>query len=254
MPQWPPKRTVKSSVSKGRPSSASADAQPDHGELRSATRPMTPSSTASSPARSGRANTSTSCNSRQCLKIGRTPVHQALDRLMIEGMVEVIPRKGVIVKPVSLNEVLQIIEARLINEAVMARDLRPSERTIPTCRNLADVLKRAKHWDVAAQRREHDAARSRIPSADGQGGQERCLDRPAAKSCTSDRFGSGSFRSMRRRSTRACMISMMRFSPPSTSMTLTSPKLPCVRISSRFAQTSPSFFKQAARCGSIEGE
>src|SRR5712672_2921568 len=45
------------------------------------------------------------------LKIGRTPVHQALDRLMIEGMVEVIPRKGVIVKPVSLNEVLKIIEA-----------------------------------------------------------------------------------------------------------------------------------------------
>src|SRR6516164_373492 len=37
------------------------------------------------------------------LKIGRTPVHQALDRLMIEGMIDVIPRKGVIVRPVSLN-------------------------------------------------------------------------------------------------------------------------------------------------------
>src|SRR5580700_9855201 len=55
------------------------------------------------------------------LKIGRTPVHQALDRLMIEGMVEVIPRKGVIVRPVSLNEVLQIIEVRLINEPYGAR-------------------------------------------------------------------------------------------------------------------------------------
>src|SRR5262245_15095751 len=55
------------------------------------------------------------------LKIGRTPVHQALDRLMMEGMVEVIPRKGVIVKPVSLNEVLQIIEVRLINEPYGAR-------------------------------------------------------------------------------------------------------------------------------------
>ena len=32
--------------------------------------------------------------SRQ-LKIGRTPVHQALDRLMLEGLVQVIPRKGV---------------------------------------------------------------------------------------------------------------------------------------------------------------
>src|SRR6478672_2854970 len=55
------------------------------------------------------------------LKIGRTPVHQALDRLMVEGMVEVIPRKGVIVRPVSLNEVLQIIEVRLINEPFGAR-------------------------------------------------------------------------------------------------------------------------------------
>src|SRR5262245_26168466 len=55
------------------------------------------------------------------LEIGRTPVHQALDRLMVEGMVEVIPRKGVMVKPVSLNEMLQVIEVRLINEPFGAR-------------------------------------------------------------------------------------------------------------------------------------
>ena len=35
--------------------------------------------------------------SRQ-LKIGRTPVHQALDRLMLEGLVQIIPRKGVVVQ------------------------------------------------------------------------------------------------------------------------------------------------------------
>ena len=40
---------------------------------------------------------------------------------MIEGMVDVIPRKGVIVRPVSLNEVLQIIETRLINEGYCSR-------------------------------------------------------------------------------------------------------------------------------------
>ena len=50
------------------------------------------------------------------LAIGRTPVHQALDRLMIEGMVEVIPRKGVLVRNVSLEEVRNLIEVRLINE------------------------------------------------------------------------------------------------------------------------------------------
>ena len=53
--------------------------------------------------------------------LGRTPVHQALDRLMLEEMVEVIPRKGVIVKPVILHDVLQMIDVRMINETQCAR-------------------------------------------------------------------------------------------------------------------------------------
>ncbi|MCZ7564033.1 MAG: GntR family transcriptional regulator [Burkholderiales bacterium] len=57
----------------------------------------------------------------ELLGIGRTPVHQALNRLMLEGMVEVIPRKGVIVKAVSLNEILDIIDVRAINETYCAR-------------------------------------------------------------------------------------------------------------------------------------
>ena len=79
------------------------------------------------------------------LKIGRTPVHQALDRLMMEGMVEVIPRKGVIVKPVSLNEVLQIIEVRLINEPYGAR-LAADHADDSDIDELADVLKRSEQW------------------------------------------------------------------------------------------------------------
>jgi DNA-binding GntR family transcriptional regulator len=55
------------------------------------------------------------------LGLGRTPVHQALDRLMLEEMVEVIPRKGVIVKPVILHDVLQMIDVRMINESQCAR-------------------------------------------------------------------------------------------------------------------------------------
>src|SRR5689334_15620843 len=79
------------------------------------------------------------------LEIGRTPVHQALDRLMVEGLVEVIPRKGVIVKPVSLNEVLQIIEVRLINEPFGAR-LAAQHGTDSDQAELSEVLDRAKHW------------------------------------------------------------------------------------------------------------
>ena len=55
------------------------------------------------------------------LGFGRTPVHQAIDRLMLEEMVNVIPRKGVIVKPVILQDVMQMIEVRLVNETQCAR-------------------------------------------------------------------------------------------------------------------------------------
>ncbi len=55
------------------------------------------------------------------LRIGRTPVHQALNRLMLEGMVEVIPRKGVIVKAISIDDVLEMIDVRIINETYCAR-------------------------------------------------------------------------------------------------------------------------------------
>jgi DNA-binding GntR family transcriptional regulator len=57
----------------------------------------------------------------ELLGYGRTPVHQALDRLMLEEMVEVIPRKGVIVKPVILPDVMQMIDVRMLNETHCAR-------------------------------------------------------------------------------------------------------------------------------------
>jgi GntR family transcriptional regulator, rspAB operon transcriptional repressor len=57
----------------------------------------------------------------ELLGLGRTPVHQAIDRLMLEEMVEVIPRKGVIVKPVIMSDVLQMVDVRMINETQCAR-------------------------------------------------------------------------------------------------------------------------------------
>ncbi len=81
----------------------------------------------------------------EMLKIGRTPVHQALNRLRLEGMVEIIPRKGVIVKPVSLNEVLHIIEVRLINECYCARLAAERANDLDIV-DLDDVLTRTTHW------------------------------------------------------------------------------------------------------------
>ena len=55
------------------------------------------------------------------LGLGRTPVNQALSRLMHEGMVEIIPRKGAIVRSVSLEEVMAVIDARIVNEVHCVR-------------------------------------------------------------------------------------------------------------------------------------
>ncbi len=54
------------------------------------------------------------------LQIGRTPVFQAIDRLTVDGLVEVMPRKGVVVAPISMDGLLEIIEMRLLNEAQAA--------------------------------------------------------------------------------------------------------------------------------------
>lgn len=55
------------------------------------------------------------------LGFGRTPVRQAFDRLMRDGLVEVLPRKGIIVRPISQDEVRDMVEVRLLNEGLCAR-------------------------------------------------------------------------------------------------------------------------------------
>jgi DNA-binding GntR family transcriptional regulator len=79
------------------------------------------------------------------LGLGRTPVHQALDRLMLEEMVEVIPRKGVIVKPVILHDVLQMIDVRIINETQCARlaAARADDNHIENMSNVIDQARMA---------------------------------------------------------------------------------------------------------------
>jgi DNA-binding GntR family transcriptional regulator len=75
------------------------------------------------------------------LGVGRTPVHQALQRLELERLVEIMPRKGVIVQPDSIAEVLKILDSRVTVEAELARNA-AQQRTPED----AEVLKRlARH-------------------------------------------------------------------------------------------------------------
>lgn len=54
------------------------------------------------------------------LGLGRTPVHQALQRLHQEGMIEIVPRKGILVKPDSVSKIIDLLDARSIIEPVLA--------------------------------------------------------------------------------------------------------------------------------------
>jgi DNA-binding GntR family transcriptional regulator len=83
----------------------------------------------------------------QMIGLGRMPVHQAVHRLMTDGLLEVIPRKGVLIRSDSLNEILALLEARsavepniaaLAAERASAAQIRDIERLLRQSRKLAD--------------------------------------------------------------------------------------------------------------------
>lgn len=49
-------------------------------------------------------------------KISRTPVNDAIQRLMMEGLVSVIPRRGTFVASIALEDILQLLDVRLMFE------------------------------------------------------------------------------------------------------------------------------------------
>ncbi|WP_455819920.1 GntR family transcriptional regulator [Pseudomonas cerasi] len=55
------------------------------------------------------------------LEVGRTPVNQAVHRLAAEGLLQILPRKGVMVAPLSLDDAFELIEVRLVNELLCIR-------------------------------------------------------------------------------------------------------------------------------------
>jgi DNA-binding GntR family transcriptional regulator len=74
------------------------------------------------------------------LGMGRTPVHQAVHRLMVDGLLEIIPRKGLLIRPDSMNEILHVLEARWAVEpsiAALAAE-RATARHIERMRGLLD--------------------------------------------------------------------------------------------------------------------
>lgn len=57
----------------------------------------------------------------ETLGIGRTPVNRAVHRLSFEGLIQILPRKGLLVQPLSFDEVADLIDVRRLNEPYCAR-------------------------------------------------------------------------------------------------------------------------------------
>jgi DNA-binding GntR family transcriptional regulator len=70
--------------------------------------------------------------------IGRTPVREAIQRLSAEGLLQVIPRKGLMVTPLRRSDLSQIIEARRVLERLLV--VKAAERATSDQRQALAVL------------------------------------------------------------------------------------------------------------------
>ena len=87
------------------------------------------------------------------LQIGRNPVHNAVKRLVFEGLIDVMPRKGIIVRPLNLREILDIAEVRLVNESHCVRHA--AERA--SAGDIADMRRIVSQSAVALEERDIEA-------------------------------------------------------------------------------------------------
>jgi DNA-binding GntR family transcriptional regulator len=76
------------------------------------------------------------------LRIGRTPVHLAIHRLELEGLIDILPRRGVVVRPIDHAEIMEAVEARLLVEPQITAlaTARASEREFAAIRKALDGI------------------------------------------------------------------------------------------------------------------
>jgi DNA-binding GntR family transcriptional regulator len=79
--------------------------------------------------------------------IGRTPVREAIQRLSSEGLLQILPRKGLMVTPLRRSDLTQIIETRRVLERLMV--VKAAERANPDQRQALKIL--AAHLEAAGE-------------------------------------------------------------------------------------------------------
>ena len=94
------------------------------------------------------------------LGIGRTPIREALQRLAREKLVQILPRRGVIVSDINVKSQLRLLEVRREIDRLIARSA--ARRATPTERNRFDELAAAFEGaartsdDLAFMRTDHE--------------------------------------------------------------------------------------------------
>jgi DNA-binding GntR family transcriptional regulator len=79
--------------------------------------------------------------------VGRTPVREALIRLAQQGLVDVLPRKGVVVADINAIDIMAALDAREVLERLIAADA--ARRASP--RERIAIVERAKEMRAAAE-------------------------------------------------------------------------------------------------------
>lgn len=83
----------------------------------------------------------------EAVGVSRTPVREALLKLEVEGLLRLYPKKGALVLPVSVQEIADVVETRLLVETHSVRKAVPASAALIT--RLEELLR---------QQREHAAA------------------------------------------------------------------------------------------------
>src|SRR5207247_8907076 len=88
---------------------------------------------------------------REDLRIGRTPIRGALQRLARENLVRSIPHRGTFVTDVNITDLARITEVRIVLEAHAAR-LATEKITTADREEMVELLERARRGHVTDQR------------------------------------------------------------------------------------------------------
>lgn len=57
------------------------------------------------------------------LKMSRTPIREALQRLQVEGLIKIIPQKGIVVQDILMEEVREIYDIRIALEEFVVKEI-----------------------------------------------------------------------------------------------------------------------------------